>query len=39
MIGKRTMTDLYENLLRATDNTADITTEKQGTVTKIQDKL
>lgn len=33
------MTDLYENLLRATDNTADITTEKQGTVTKIQDKL
>lgn len=39
MIGKRTMTDLYENLLRATDNTADITTEKQGTITKIQDKL
>lgn len=33
------MTDLYENLLRATDNTSDITTEKQGTVTKIQDKL
>lgn len=33
------MTDLYENLLRATDNTADITTEKQGTITKIQDKL
>lgn len=31
--------DLYSNLLRATDNTADITTEKQGTVTKIQDKL
>lgn len=39
MIGKRTMTDLYENLLRATDNTANITTEKQGTITKIQDKL
>lgn len=33
------MTDLYENLLRATDNTANITTEKQGTITKIQDKL
>lgn len=31
--------DLYSNLLRATDNTADITTEKQGTITKIQDKL
>ena len=33
------MSDLYDNLLRATDNTADITTEKQGTITKIQDKL
>lgn len=33
------MTDLYDNLLRATDNTSDITTEKQGTITKIQDKL
>ena len=31
--------DLYSNLLRATDNTADITTEKQGTITKIQDQL
>lgn len=31
--------DLYSNLLRATDNTANITTEKQGTITKIQDKL
>ena len=31
--------DLYSNLLRATDNTADITIEKQGTITKIQDKL
>ena len=33
------MSSLYENLLTATDNTNDITTEKQGTITKIQDKL
>ena len=29
------MSDLYENLLRATDNTKDITTEKYATVTKV----
>lgn len=34
------MTDnLYDNLLRATDNTKDITTEKYGTITKINDNL
>lgn len=30
------MSELYENLLKATDNTNDITTEKYGTVTKIE---
>lgn len=29
------MSDLYENLLRATDNTKDITTEKYATITKV----
>ncbi len=33
------MTGLYENLLRATDNTADITNEKYGTITKIDGAL
>ena len=28
------MSDLYDNLLRATDNTKDITNEKYGTITK-----
>ena len=29
------MSDFYENLLKATDNTSDITTEKYATVTKV----
>lgn len=33
------MTDLYENLLKATDNTSDITNEKYGFVTKIYGTL
>lgn len=33
------MTDLYENLLKATDNTNDITTEKYGIITKIDGLL
>lgn len=33
------VSDLYENLLKATDNTADITNEKYGTVTKINNGL
>lgn len=33
------MTDLYTNLLKATDNTSDITTEKYGTVVKIDGTL
>lgn len=33
------MSDLYENLLKATDNTSDITNEKYGTVTKINGAL
>ena len=33
------MTDLYTNLLKATDNTSDITTEKYGTVVKIDGAL
>ena len=33
------MSDFYENLLRATDNTNDITVEKYGTITKINDNL
>lgn len=33
------MDDLYSNLLRATDNTSDITTEKYGTVTKLENNL
>lgn len=30
------MSDLYENLLKATDNTKDITNEKYATVTKVE---
>lgn len=33
------MTGLYENLLKATDNTADITNEKYGTVTRVNGTL
>ena len=33
------MSDLYENLLKATDNTNDITNEKYGTVVKINGAL
>lgn len=33
------MSELYENLLKATDNTNDITNEKYGTVTKVNDGL
>lgn len=33
------MDDFYENLLRATDNTSDITTEKYGTITRIENGL
>ena len=33
------MSDLYENLLKATDNTNDITTEKYGVITKINGTL
>ena len=33
------MSDLYDNLLKATDNTNDITNEKYGTITKINDNL
>ena len=33
------MSELYENLLKATDNTNDITNEKYGTVTKINGAL
>lgn len=33
------MTDLYENLLKATDNTNDITTERYATITKITGNL
>lgn len=33
------MSDLYENLLKATDNTSDITTEKFGTVIRITDNV
>lgn len=33
------MSDLYENLLKATDNTSDITNEKYATVTKLQSDL
>ena len=33
------MSDLYENLLKATDNTSDITNEKYGTVTNINGAL
>ena len=33
------MSDLYENLLRATDNTSDIAFEKYGTITKIENSL
>ena len=33
------MSDLYDNLLRATDNTKDITTEKYGTITKLGDSF
>ena len=29
------LSDFYDNLLRATDNTNDITNEKYGTITKI----
>ena len=32
-------TDLYENLLKATDNTNDITNEKYGTITSINNNL
>lgn len=33
------MSELYENLLKATDNTSDITIEKYCTVTKINNNL
>lgn len=33
------MSELYENLLKATDNTSDITNEKYGTVVKINGAL
>ncbi len=33
------MSDFYENLLKATDNTSDITTEKFGTITRIENSL
>ena len=33
------MSELYENLLKATDNTNDITNEKYGTVTNINDNF
>lgn len=33
------MSELYDNLLKATDNTADITNEKYGTVVKINGAL
>lgn len=33
------MSDLYENLLRATDNTNNITNEKYGVITKIDNSL
>ena len=33
------MSELYENLIKATDNTSDITTEKYGTITKIENNL
>lgn len=33
------MSDFYDNLLKATDNTNDITTEKYATVTKLQSDL
>lgn len=33
------MSELYDNLLRATDNTKDITNEKYGTITKIDNNL
>lgn len=33
------MSDLYDNLLRATDNTNDITNEKYGVITKITNNL
>lgn len=33
------MSDLYENLLKATDNTSNITIEKYGTITHIENNL
>ena len=33
------MSELYDNLLRATDNTKDIINEKYGTITKIDNNL
>ena len=33
------MSEFYDNLLKATDNTDDITTEKYGTITRIEDNL
>lgn len=33
------MSDFYDNLLKATDNTSDITTEKYGVITKISGTL
>ena len=33
------MSELYDNLLKATDNTSDITTEKYGVITKINGAL
>ena len=33
------MSELYDNLLKATDNTSDITTEKYGVITKIDGTL
>lgn len=33
------MTNLYDNLLKATDNTNDITNEKYGTVTKLDNNI
>lgn len=33
------MSDFYENLLKATDNTSDITTEKFGTIIRIIDNV
>lgn len=35
----RILSDLYENLRKATDNTSDITTEKFGTIIRITDNV